>query len=254
MRRRFDGDPRSWSRWRSRSCWCSPSVHSRSSSSAALPTSRQRSADRQKPATSVATAQLKMKSDPDLANMLAIHAARVASPQGELPPEVMDALHAGVQATRTQYPVSTAPSALRAGAGGGVFLLPPDELIQLAQGQVARGFTDEECRGAGLTTCPDPRDPVASGLRIAGGGGETPVAEHPTAGRCASSAGCRKCGCDPCDAGQLRVVHEANRNRRRHHVLTSWFRELFEVPSTPTTPTSSTSRHPARSPRSRRAQ
>ena len=116
-----------------------------------------------------ATAQLKMKSDPDLANMLAIHAARVASPQGELPPEVMDALHAGVQATRTQYPVSSGPSALRAGAGGGVFLLPPDELIQLAQGQVARGFTHEECRGAGLTTCPDPRDPVASGLRIAGG-------------------------------------------------------------------------------------
>ena len=116
-----------------------------------------------------ATAQLMTKSDPELANMFAIEAARVASPQGELPPEVMDALHAGVQATRTQYPVSTAPSALRAGAGGGVFLLPPDELIRLAQGQVTRDFTDEECRAAGLTTCSDPREPVASGLLVAGG-------------------------------------------------------------------------------------
>jgi alpha-glucoside transport system substrate-binding protein len=116
-----------------------------------------------------ATAQLMTKSDPELANMLAIEAARVASPQGELPPEVMDALHAGVQATGTQYPVTTGPSALRAGAGGGIFLLPPDELIRLAQGQVTRGFTDEECRAAGLTTCSDPREPVASGLLIAGG-------------------------------------------------------------------------------------
>ena len=54
-------------------------------------------------------------------------------------------------------------------AGGGVFLLPPDDLIRLAQGQVTRGFTDEECRAAGLITCPDPREPVASGLVIAGG-------------------------------------------------------------------------------------
>ncbi len=116
-----------------------------------------------------ATAQSKKRSDPELANMLAIEAARVASAQGQLPPEVMDALHGGVQATRTQYPISTAPSALRAGAGGGVFLLPPDELIALAQRQVTRSFTDEECRVAGLTTCQDPREPVASGLTITGG-------------------------------------------------------------------------------------
>ncbi len=116
-----------------------------------------------------ATAQLMMNSDPELANMLAIQAARVASPQGELPPEVMDALHAGVQATRTQYPVSTHPSALRGGAGGGVFLLPPDELIRLAQGQATRGFTDDECRTADSVTCTDPRELVAPDLEIAGG-------------------------------------------------------------------------------------
>lgn len=116
-----------------------------------------------------ASAQLLTKSDPELANMMAIEAARVASPQGELPPEVMDALHSGVQATGTQYPVVTAPSALRGGAGGGVFLLAPDELIRLAQAQVTRGLTDEECRTAGLVTCSDPREPVASGLVIAGG-------------------------------------------------------------------------------------
>ncbi len=92
------------------------------------------------------------KSNAELANMLAIHAARVGSPQGELSPEVIDALHAGVQATRTQYPVSTAPRALRAGAGGDVFLLPPDELIRLAQGQVTRAFSEEECRAARLIT------------------------------------------------------------------------------------------------------
>ncbi len=114
-------------------------------------------------------AQLLTESDPELANMLAIEAARVASPLGELSPEVMDALHAGVQATGTQYPVDTAPVALRAGAGGGVFLLPPDELIRLAQGQVTRNLTDEECRAAELDTCSDPRTPVASGLGIAGG-------------------------------------------------------------------------------------
>ncbi len=131
-----------------------------------LATEISRSAEARKVA---ANAQLMMKSDPELANMLAIQAARVASPQGELLPEVMDALHAGVQSTGTQYPVSTAPSALRAGAGGGVFLLPPDELIRLAQGQVTRDLTDEECRAAGLNTCSDPREPIASGLVIAGG-------------------------------------------------------------------------------------
>jgi hypothetical protein len=34
---------------------------------------------------------------------------------------------------------------------------------------VTRAFTDEECRAAGLITCSDPREPVASGLLIAGG-------------------------------------------------------------------------------------
>jgi DNA-binding SARP family transcriptional activator/serine/threonine protein kinase/ABC-type glycerol-3-phosphate transport system substrate-binding protein len=116
-----------------------------------------------------ARAQLLTSSDPELANMLAIEAARVASAQGELPPEVMDALHAAVHATGTQYPVEDAPSALRAGAGGGVYLLPPDELVRLAQGRVTREFTDDECRSADLDTCPDPREPVAPGLGIAGG-------------------------------------------------------------------------------------
>ncbi len=116
-----------------------------------------------------ARAQLVMESDARLAIMLAIQAARVASPQGDLPPEVVDALHAGLQATGTQYPVTGGPTALRAGAGGGIFLLPPDDLIRLAQGQVMRSFTDEECRAACLPTCSDPREPIAPDLMIAGG-------------------------------------------------------------------------------------
>ncbi len=152
--------------------------------------------------------------------MLAIEAARVASAQGQLPPEVMDALHGGVQATRTPYPVSTAPSALRAGAGGGVFLLPPDELIALAQSQVTRSFTDEECRAAGLTTCQDPREPVASGLTITGGveayAGRP--SEQPLAGRERQDRGGAEWHCR--DASQLRTVHRANRNRSRRQSQT----------------------------------
>lgn len=117
-----------------------------------------------------AAAQRFTESDPELANMLAIEAARLAAPNGQLPPELVDALHAGVQATRTQYPVGDAATAVvRPAVGGGVFVLSPDELIELAQRQVTRSFDEDECTVFELTACSDPRQPVAPGLAIAGG-------------------------------------------------------------------------------------
>ncbi len=116
-----------------------------------------------------ATSRAVGSSDPELAVMLAIEAARVTSDQGEVTPEAMDALHAAIYASRVAYPADTGPAVFRSAAGGGVFLMPPNELIALAQGAVSRGLTAEECQAAALRDCSDPRDSMPSGLVIAGG-------------------------------------------------------------------------------------
>ncbi len=115
-------------------------------------------------------AQVELKADPEVGTMLAIEAARVAAEDGEVPPEVMDALHAGIQANRTVYPVADDVGvAVRAGAGGGVFLMPPDDLIALAQTTITRPLDPDECDAADLDSCGDPRDPVPTGLVVEGG-------------------------------------------------------------------------------------
>lgn len=114
-----------------------------------------------------AAAQVKLTSDPELATMLAIEASRISAAHGKVPPEVMDALHAGIQATRTPYPPDPGDVAVR--GLGGVFVMSPDDLVALAQSAVTRPLTSSECTKVALNECGDPRDPVASGLVIEGG-------------------------------------------------------------------------------------
>jgi len=129
-------------------------------------------------------AQLHVREDPEVALMLAVEAARVTAGRGEVVPEAMDALHAGIQAARVQYPVSTADVANRAGVGGGVFLLPPDDLIRLAEDQLSGDLSDAECQAAGLSGCPDPSQPLPAGLAVAGGSDQYsgPPSAQPLAG------------------------------------------------------------------------
>jgi ABC-type glycerol-3-phosphate transport system substrate-binding protein len=129
-------------------------------------------------------AQLHVREDPELALVLAVEAARVTAGRGEVVPEAMDALHAGIQAVRVQYPVRSADVAARAGVGGGVFLLPPDDLIRLAQDQLSGDLSDTECQAAGLSGCPNPSRPLPEGLAIAGGSDQYagPPSAQPLAG------------------------------------------------------------------------
>jgi DNA-binding SARP family transcriptional activator/ABC-type glycerol-3-phosphate transport system substrate-binding protein len=119
---------------------------------------------------------LQLGTDPELATMLAIEAARSTSDEGFVLPQAVDALHGAIQTARVQYPVGAdAPLAVRPiavsdGAGPtGVFLMPPDDLIGFAQTLVGRNFSEEECSVYFVAeVCPDPGQPLPNGLTIGG--------------------------------------------------------------------------------------
>ena len=110
--------------------------------------------------------------DPELALLLAIESARVTADDGFVIPETMDAVHSAMNAIPLQYPVSSdTPFAVRGlGTGpGGVFLMPPDDLLGFAVDATDRSFSPEECAaffdgGA----CPAAGEPVPQGLEIQG--------------------------------------------------------------------------------------
>lgn len=120
--------------------------------------------------------------DAQLAIMLAVEAALATSERGDVLPAALDALHFTLQAGRIPYPGDVSGVAVRRGVGG-VFTMPPSDLIAHAREQLAaRRFTTEECARFGLDPCPEPGRVVPGGLAIAGGAGayanptETPLA------------------------------------------------------------------------------
>jgi len=88
-----------------------------------------------------------LSTDPQLALLLAAAAVRSTAALGYAVPEAVDAVHWALQDIGVQFDVD-APTAARFGPGGihGVWVLPVDELIDIAQASTERGFSAEECR------------------------------------------------------------------------------------------------------------
>jgi DNA-binding SARP family transcriptional activator/ABC-type glycerol-3-phosphate transport system substrate-binding protein len=87
--------------------------------------------------------------DPERSLLLALHAVRVASLRDEvIPRETVEALHWGLQERGVQYPVEDAEPLVLVGTEGhrGAFDLPAADLVRLAQDNVSRDLTAEECR------------------------------------------------------------------------------------------------------------
>lgn len=116
---------------------------------------------------------LSLEEDPALAVALAIEAIRATEESGEVLPEAVDALHWAIQQATIQYPADDQdlPVTVRLHSSGprGVFVLPPAELVALAQAGIDREFTADECSRffPGLH-CPDPEVPIRD-VAIAGG-------------------------------------------------------------------------------------
>ncbi|MET0910900.1 MAG: ABC transporter substrate-binding protein, partial [Ilumatobacteraceae bacterium] len=87
--------------------------------------------------------------DPQLALLLAMSAVRSTAGNGYAVPEAVDAVHWALQELGVQYGVdSDAPAAARFGAAGirGVWALPVEDLMDLAQASTTRRFSADECR------------------------------------------------------------------------------------------------------------
>ena len=96
--------------------------------------------------------------DSELSLLLALHASNITSQAGlELPPEQVEALHWGLQAARVPFPGDLDGIAVSGPDGPqGIFPMPVQELVALAQTHVDRDLTLQECDeylGPG-NTCP----------------------------------------------------------------------------------------------------
>lgn len=111
--------------------------------------------------------------DVQLAIMLAVEAALATSERGDVIPAALDALHLTLLAGRIPYPGDVAGGEVTVRPGvGGVFTMPPSDLIAHAREQFAvRRFTMEECARFGLDPCPEADRAIPGGLAIAGGAG-----------------------------------------------------------------------------------
>ncbi len=112
-----------------------------------------------------------LSTDPELALLLAKEAVSATADRGYALPEAIDAVHWALQELGVQYDVTTdTPVAARSGPGGvrGVWALPVDELMSLADAAVARDLTADECRRyVGSSGC---RAPVSmAGIEYLGG-------------------------------------------------------------------------------------
>lgn len=105
-----------------------------------------------------------LTTDPELALLLAVDAVRATADLGFATEEAVDSLHWALQRRGVQYPVgASARTTVRSGPTGltGVFLLPPADLVVLAEASTERRLTDDECRAATGADClpPTPVDP-----------------------------------------------------------------------------------------------
>ena len=115
-----------------------------------------------------------LEQDPPLAVALAIEAIRATEESGEALPEAVDALHWAIQQATIQYPADDEdiPVTVRLHPSGahGVFVMPPAELVALAQDGADLAFTSDECeRFFPDVPCRDPEAPIDRDLTIAGG-------------------------------------------------------------------------------------
>jgi DNA-binding SARP family transcriptional activator len=97
--------------------------------------------------------------DPEVSLLLAMEAVRTTADLGYAAPEAIDATHWALQKLGVQYDVTpTTPTANRAGPGGvrGVWALPVDELMSLAERHTDRVLTAAECRLYLGSDCPAP--------------------------------------------------------------------------------------------------
>lgn len=86
---------------------------------------------------------------PGLALLLALESARATADRGWITEETMDALHWAIQEGRIAYPIDEGPVGIRMARDGarGVYLLPADELVKLAEAAVWwREINPDECR------------------------------------------------------------------------------------------------------------
>ena len=85
--------------------------------------------------------------DPELSLLLALHATNITTQAGlPLPPEQIEALHWGLQAGRVPFPGDLDGIAVSGPEGPqGIFPLPVQELVALAQTHVRRDLTRQEC-------------------------------------------------------------------------------------------------------------
>lgn len=95
--------------------------------------------------------------DPDLALLLAMQSLRQTVDLGYATEEAVDAMHFALQELGVQYDVDQqTPVAARPGSQGpvGVYALPPNELMNLAESTAERGLTDSECQTFLSSPCP----------------------------------------------------------------------------------------------------
>lgn len=118
----------------------------------------------------VTASEAVLDEDPELALLLAGEAVRETASLGYATEDAVDSLHWALQRLGVQYPVgSEAAFAVRSGPTGlaGVFVLPPADLVALAETSTERRLTNGECQATIGRDCPDsPEIPSDTPLRF----------------------------------------------------------------------------------------
>ncbi len=118
--------------------------------------------------------------DPDLALLLAMQSLRQTVDLGYANGEAVDTLHFVLQELGVQYDVDQqTPVAARPGSQGpvGVYALPPNELMDLAESTAERPLTASECQE--FLSSPCPTEVVVPGdLELRGGLDEYLAGNH----------------------------------------------------------------------------
>ena len=124
----------------------------------------------------VSASETALVDDPELSLLLAVQSVRETADLGFATEEAIDAVHFALHELGVQYGAgSDTPVAVRSGPRGlvGVYALPPNELVDLAESAVSRQLTDAECATFLSGSCPEdlsiPDDlPLRGGLAAYG--------------------------------------------------------------------------------------
>lgn len=118
----------------------------------------------------VTASEASLDDDPERALLLAAAAVRETSSLGYATEDAVDAVHWALQRLGVQYPVGAdAAFAVRSGPVGlaGVFVIPPADLVALAEDATTRRLTDDECEVSLGRPCPEFREmPAGTPLRF----------------------------------------------------------------------------------------